>query len=90
MSPAVPPAPPRVSLAVSLGLVAVSLGLQSSETASLTLPAVLAGAGSLAVAAGWVEITSENGPSEGWRALGIWLLLAVGVVAVVGQAALYV
>lgn len=79
-----------MTLAVSLGLVAVSLGLQALETALFTLPAVLAGFGSLAVAAGWVEITSDDGPSEGWRALGIWLLLALGVVAVVGQASLFV
>ncbi|MEZ3143167.1 hypothetical protein [Halobaculum sp. MBLA0143] len=90
MSPSVPPARPRVTLTVSLGLVAVSLGLQALGTALFTLPAVVAGLGSFTVAAGWVEITSDDGPSEGWRALGIWLLLAVGVVAVLGQVSLYV
>jgi hypothetical protein len=33
-----------------------------------------------------VKLTSETGPSEGLRAAGLWLLLAVGALAVAGQA----
>ncbi len=86
MSPSVPPVSPRVTLGGSLALVAASLGLTATDGGILLAVAALVGVSSLSILAGIVRLTSETGPSEGWRAAGLWLLLAVGTVAVTGQA----
>jgi len=87
VSPSVPPVSPRVTLGGSLALVAASLGLTATDGGVVLAVAALVGLSSLSILGGVVKLTSETGPSEGWRAAGLWLLLAVGTVAVVGQAA---
>jgi hypothetical protein len=86
VSPAVPPVSPRVTLGGSLALVATSLGLTATDGGIVLVVAAVVGLSSLSILGGVVRLTSETGPSEGWRAAGLWLLLAVGTVAVVGQA----
>jgi len=86
VSRSVPPVSPRVTLGGSLALVAASLGLTATDGGVVLWVAAVAGLASLSILAGWVKLTSETGPSEGLRAAGLWLLLAVGTLAVVGQA----